>query len=38
VKTRTKSTSPVDAMRARVDLPSVDSADNPFSEETQENS
>ena len=38
VKTRSKSESPVDAVRARVDLPSVDSADNPFSEETQENS
>lgn len=35
VKARTKSESTVEAMRARVHLPSVDSAVNPFSEETQ---
>jgi O-antigen ligase len=37
VKARAKSTSPVDAMRARVVLPVVESEDNPFSEESTEN-
>ncbi len=37
VKARAKSASPVDAMRARVVLPVVDSADNPFSEKATEN-